>query len=503
MLQFKTKQLLIQNETSPLEEPLLREFVVENADMEEEKQETSLILSRRGMRWIYFALTIFSFGAGANEFSASGLLPQFADAFDISDTKAAYVQSIYALTVGTMGLPMTALLVNQPRKRAIASLMLFFIAGSVMSALAPNYPLLMVGRIFSALPHAPFYGISSATVIRMNPGREGEAIAIVYVGMTLANIAGTPGAAWLARQYGWRFPFWALSGIGGCGLLAILVSAVDKVPRVNTNICEELKDFIKKDLKKPGVSLGLLAIALGFGGMVAFSGYIAPIMTDVVGFSDSDIPWIAATLGIGFTLGNHLGGKLVDRHLTATLYGSLISLAATLCTLVFVAEYPIPTVLGVFALGTFGFGSTVPLSRNVMKKGKPGSILVNSSTNVAFNLGIAFAVWIAGVVIDAGYGYESTGWIGATLTTAGLIMAMASNQYKLKDEKPRQISASPIESSEQGQEQKAGAKVILVSPPEKRTSLWTTMMSWFCCCKKKNHSVEDNNFQGDRYQAGL
>jgi len=67
-----------------------------------------------------------------------------------------------------------------------------------------------------------------------------------------------------------------------------------------------------------------------------------------------------------------------------------------------VAKYPIPSVLSVFTLGTFGFGSSAPLSRNVIEKGKLGSILVTSSTNVAFNLGIAFSVWIAGLVIDAG-----------------------------------------------------------------------------------------------------
>jgi len=474
MSKSNPSQLFIQNEKSLLVAPLLGEFAVTDVDEKEEKQKNSLILSRGEKRWIYLALTIFSFGAGANEFSASGLLPQFADAFDISDTQAAYVQSVYALTVATMGIPVTALLVNQPRKKAIAGLMLCFIAGSVTSALAPNYPLLMVGRVISALPHAPFYGISSTAVNLMNPGEGGKAIAIVYLGMTLANIVGTPGATWLAQQYGWRFPFWVLSGIGGCGLVAILVSAVDKIPRASMNICEELKDFIKKDLKTPGVSLGLLAIVFGFGGMVAFSGYIAPIMTDVAGFNDSDIPWISATLGIGFTLGNHLGGKLADHHFTVTLYGSLISLAATLGALGFVVNYPIPSVLGVFALGTFGFGSSAPLSKNVIEKGKPGSILITSSTNVAFNLGIAFAVWVGGLVIDAGYGYASAGWMGATLTTAGLIMAIASNSCKLKDE-----------FSELGPEEKAGVKVILISPSQKKTSLYATLTSWFGCRDKE------------------
>jgi MFS transporter, DHA1 family, inner membrane transport protein len=462
--------LNIQNEIAPLNEPLLR-----GTDEKEEKQEAAPILSRAEKRWIYFALTIFSFGAGANEFSASGMLPQFADAFGISNTQAAYVQSIYALTVATMGLPATALLVNQPRKKAITGLMLVFIAGSVTSALAQNYSLLMVGRFLSALPHAPFYGISSTTVSLINPGQGGEAIAIVYLGMTLANIAGTPAATWLARQYGWRFPFWTLSGIGGCGLLAILISRVDKIPRVRMNIREELKDFIKKDLKKPGVSLGLLAIAFGFGGIVAFSGYIAPIMIDVAGFGDSDIPWIAATLGIGFTVGNHLGGKLTDGHLTATLYGSLIGLAATLGTLVFVVKYPIPSVFGIFVLGTFGFGSSSPLSRNVIEKGKKDSILITSSTNVAFNSGIAFAVWVTGLVIDAGYGYESAGWMGAALTTGGLMMAIASNQWKPKDAL-RQISASPIET-------------------KKKQSLCATVMSWFGCCY--------NDSQGDQPKVNL
>lgn len=125
-----------------LDQPLLRDFSFNYSEAKDEKQETDFILCSTKKRWIYFALTIFSFGAGANEFSAAGLLPQFADAFGISDTEAAYVQSVYALTVATIDLPATALLVNQPRKRAIIILMLIFISGSITNALAPNYPLL-------------------------------------------------------------------------------------------------------------------------------------------------------------------------------------------------------------------------------------------------------------------------------------------------------------------------------------------------------------------------
>ncbi len=473
-------QLSLQNERplTLLQQPLLRDFSFKNSDVQHEKPAVTFILSSAEKRWIYLALTIFSFGAGANEFSAAGLLPQFADAFDISDTQAASVQAVYALTVATMGLPVTALLVNQPRKRALAILMLIFISGSVTSAFAPNYPSLMLGRILSALPHAPFYGMSSTTICSMNPGKEGEAIAIVYIGMTLANIAGTPGATWLARQLGWRFPFWTLAGIGGCGLLAILISAVDKVPRMNKNIGEELTDFIKKDLKKPGILLGLLAIALGFGGMVAFSGYIAPIMTDVAGFSDNDIPWIAATLGVGFTVGNHLGGKLTDRSLKATLYGSLIGLAVTLGALVFVVKSPIPSIIGVFILGAFGFGSSSPLSRNVIEKGKKDSMLVTSSTNVAFNSGIALAVWITGMVIDTGYDYESAGWMGAALTTTGLLMAILSNRWKLEQE-PSLIPALLNESSAQEVEAKALVKIAPLGTSPKKVSICYKLMSWF------------------------
>jgi|GEM_PF-33007 len=495
----ETNPLFIQSEQSLLQEPLTKEIAVEGADDNNEEQKTSLILSRAEKRWIYLSTTISSFGLAMNEFSAAPLLPYFADAFDISDTKAAYVQTVYALTVATVGIPVTALLVNQPRKRAIAGLMSLFIAGSVASALAPNYPLLLVSRIISALPHASFYGISSTTLCLMNPGQEGEAIAIVYFGMTLATMVGTAAATGLAHQFGWQSPFWVLSGIGVCGLLAALVSALDKTPRTNMNIREELKEFIKKDLKKPGFSSGLLTIAFGFGGMIAFSGYIAPIMTDVAGFSNSDLPWIAATLGAGFTFGNHLGGKLTDRRFLGTLYGSLMGLAATLGALVFAAKYPIPSVLGVFTLGTFGFGTSSPLSRNVIEKGKPGSILVTSSTNVAFNLGIAFAVWITGVVIDAGFSYESAGWMGASLTTAGLILAMASNSCQLKD-KPRQVSVLSIDSSKQKSEEKTGVKVIPISPPKKRESLCVALMSWFRCYKKQDDS-EDDYSRGSQHSS--
>jgi DHA1 family inner membrane transport protein len=123
------------------------------------------------MRKPLLALAVSAFGIGTSEFIIMGLLPDLAHSFRISIPKTGILVSGYALSV-TFGSPLVALAVSRmDRKRALLILMAMFVAGNILCALAPNFLLLLLARILTALCHGAFFGIGSIVAYHLGPLR--------------------------------------------------------------------------------------------------------------------------------------------------------------------------------------------------------------------------------------------------------------------------------------------------------------------------------------------
>ena len=178
------------------------------------------------MRKPLFALAVAAFGIGTSEFVIMGLLPDLAHSFQVSIPKTGILVSGYALSV-TLGSPLVALAMARiDRKRALLMLMGMFTAGNALCALAPTFLLLLGARILTALSHGAFFGIGSIVASHLVPRSErAQAIALMFTGLTLANVLGVPAGTALGQAFGWRFAFWALVPIGfiaGLGLLRLV-----------------------------------------------------------------------------------------------------------------------------------------------------------------------------------------------------------------------------------------------------------------------------------------
>lgn len=155
-----------------------------------------------------WALTISAFGIGTTEFVIMGLLPEVAADFAVSIPTAGYLISGYALGV-VVGAPLlTALGTRVPRKRMLLGLMVLFIAGNLLSALATSYGLLLTGRVVASFAHGAFFGIGAVVAADLvAPHKRAGAIAIMFTGLTAANVLGVPMGTWLGQSYGWRSTF--------------------------------------------------------------------------------------------------------------------------------------------------------------------------------------------------------------------------------------------------------------------------------------------------------
>ncbi|MCP9000490.1 MFS transporter [Pseudarthrobacter sp. RMG13] len=366
------------------------------------------------------ALALGGFGIGLTEFVIMGLLPEVAADFQVGEATAGWLISGYALAVVVGALVLTAAVTRFERKPVLAVLLVLFIAGNLVSAIAPDYGMMMVGRIIAALAHGAFFGIGAVVAADMvAPTKKAGAIAIMFTGLTAANVLGVPFGTMLGQAAGWRSTFWAITVIGVIALAGIL-ALVPKTGHGDTTpgtLRSELRAF-----RSGQVWLSILVTILGYGGMFGAFTYIAFTLTEVSGFAASTVPWLLIVFGVGLFVGNTIGGKAADRNVDRTLVVLLSVLVVVLVGFALTAGSQVLTVASIVLMGGFGFATVPGLQMRVMKYASSAPTLASGANIGAFNVGNALGAWLGGVTITAGFGYTSPIWAGAGITLLGLVV---------------------------------------------------------------------------------
>lgn len=371
------------------------------------------------------ALAVGGFGIGLTEFVIAGLLPEVAADFRVDEATAGWLISGYALSVAVGAILLTAAVTRLPRKTVLLGLMVLFIAGNTISALAPTYEVMLAGRVVAALCHGAFFGIGSVVAGSLvAPARQAAAIAVMFTGLTAANVLGVPFGTLLGQQLGWRSTFWAITVIGVVAWIAIaaLVPA-GAGGRSTTSVRHEARAFAE-----PQVWLSLLVTVLGFGGMFGAFTYIAYTLTGVSGFAASTVPWLLVLFGVGLVVGNAVGGRAADRSVSRTLVVTLGLLTASLVAFALVAGSQPLTIVALVSMGAFGFATVPPLQTRVMRWAGDAQTLASGANIAAFNIGNAIGAWLGGMTISAGLGYTSPLWVGAGMAALALLVAITAER---------------------------------------------------------------------------
>ncbi|MFF8601326.1 MFS transporter [Streptomyces sp. NPDC015232] len=368
------------------------------------------------------ALAIGAFGIGTTEFVIMGLLPEIAADYDVTIPTAGLLVTGYALGV-VLGAPLlTVLGTKVSRKRMLMLLMGLFVLGNLLSALAPSFGLMLTGRVVASLAHGSFFGIGSVVAAELvAPEKKAGAIATMFTGLTVANIVGVPLGTFIGQAVGWRTTFAIVAALGVIGLLGV-AKLVPAMPRAEgARLRGELRAF-----RNPQVLLAMAMTVLGFGGVFAAITYIAPMMTEVAGYSDGAVTWLLVLFGVGMFLGNLIGGRFADRALMPLLYVTLGGLAVVLALFTVTAHNKVLAALTVLLVGALGFATVPPLQKRVLDQAHGAPTLASAVNIGAFNLGNALAAWLGGLVISAGLGFTSPNWVGAVLAAAALLLAFWS-----------------------------------------------------------------------------
>lgn len=381
-------------------------------------------MEKTGPNWPLLALAVGAFGIGVTEFAPMGMLPVIADGVDVSIPSAGLLVSAYAVGV-MVGAPFMTLLFSRFGKRtALIALMSIFTLGNVLSAFAPDYWTLLIARVVTSLNHGAFFGLGAVVAASLvRPDKQATAVATMFMGLTIANIGGVPVATWIGQQIGWREAFGATALLGiitmGGLALALPKSAAGKRPDVRREL---------QVMMRPDVLLPLLTTVLGASAMFVLYTYVAPILQNQTGASEGFITIALVLIGVGFTIGNYVGGRAADWSLTgaASMFLALLSLMMFLSPLLLGTHIGAAITLVIWGMAAFAI--VPPLQMRVMQAASEAPGLASSINIGAFNLGNAIGAGIGGMVINAGVDYAYVPVAGGVAALAALALVQISRR---------------------------------------------------------------------------
>jgi DHA1 family inner membrane transport protein len=367
------------------------------------------------------ALAVAAFGIGTSEFIIMGLLPNLADSFHVSIPKAGALVSGYALSV-TIGAPLVAMATARlERKLTLLLLMGVFILGNLTCAIAPSYNLLFAARVLTALCHGAFFGIGSVVASNLVPrNQRAQAIALMFSGLTLANVLGVPAGTALGQAFGWRASFWAIVPIGLIAAAALYFFVHPQAP-TGTGLLHEFRV-----LRQPQVLLMLTMSVLTSASLFCVFTYITPMLEDITHVTPHAVTLILLLFGVGITIGNLVGGALTDWHPTAFQIASLITLIASLVVLYFAEPYVVPAVATILIWGAIQFAAGAPLQARIVHHASAAPNLASTLNQGAFNFGNAVGASIGGMMLTAGLTYRHLPFASVGLASLTLTLAILS-----------------------------------------------------------------------------
>ena len=366
---------------------------------------------------IEFSMALGSFAIGICEFAPMGLMPEMSSALQLTELETGHFISAYSLGV-MVGAPLLAVMgARLERRWLLVLLMAFFALGNAFSAVADNYGDMMLSRFLSGMPHGAYFGVMSLVAASLVPpdGRA-KAVSRVMLGISSAMLFGSPLSTWLGQEAGWRTTFMLVTGFALFTMLMIFLFLPHNPHEQRNNPLNELKA-----VRNPAIWMSMIIGSVGFAGMFCAFSYQAPTLINQAKADPSWIPVALAAFGLGGFCGNIFGGWLFDR-LQFRSFGVLLLWGTITLLLYPLLTYTLPSMLlGCFLVGTM-VSISPALQTHLMDIAADAQTLAAASSASVFNVANAMGPWLSGMAVAAGFGWSSTGFVGAAMTALALLL---------------------------------------------------------------------------------
>ncbi|MEO3800617.1 Cmx/CmrA family chloramphenicol efflux MFS transporter [Nonomuraea sp. B1E8] len=392
-----------------------------------------------------YILGLSIFAQGTSELMLAGLLPEMARDLHVSVPEAGLLISAFAIGM-LVGAPVLAVAtLRWPPRTALLTFMLVFALTHVAGALTSDYAVVFATRVAGAFVYAGFWAVAASTAIGLVPANSrGKAMSILVGGLTVATIIGLSSGTVIGQHLGWRAAFWAVAGLSVLAAVGVFAtipggrSEAGERPRVRAEL---------RAMLNPQLWIAYGTIMLTTAALLSSFSYLSVLLTGTTGLAPAWVPAVLALYGVGALIGITIGGRTADARPFLVLFTGVTGLIATSAALAASAAVPVLTIVLVFLLGAFGFGTNPALNARPFALAKAAPTLTAAMNVSSFNVGITVGPWLGGLSIGAGFGYPSVAWIGAAIGIAALgAVALAASRHR-RSASPRTAPISEIRSA--------------------------------------------------------
>lgn len=258
------------------------------------------------VRW---ALLSGNFVIGCGVMVVAGTLNDLSRSLQVSVALAGQLIAIGAVVMGVCAPLLAGWVAGFDRRRLLAAALAWYAAGHALSALMPDYAALWPVRALCMLGAAVFTPQAAAAIGHMTaPEHRGRAITFVFLGWSLASVAGMPIASWLGETFGWRVAFGAVSLLAAAAAVWVYRAMPDGVKPAALSLAAWREAFTHP------VLMAIVAVtALQGAGQFTLLSYFAPYARDVLNGSPEALTTLFAWFGACGLIGNLLLARHIDR----------------------------------------------------------------------------------------------------------------------------------------------------------------------------------------------
>jgi DHA1 family inner membrane transport protein len=336
-----------------------------------------------------------------SEFLPTGLLPEIAGELEVSESQVGFLVTIFAGTVVLTTAPLTSLTRSHSRKSLMIVLILVFVLGNILAAVAPNYAVLAVARVIGGLAHGLFWSVVGAYTAGLVPKRHiGRAVAITGGGATAAFILGVPVGTALGHVLGWRLTFVAIGAIV-LVLTLVVVRFLPPIQHIERLATGEIPLPMRKDRTLPGVVIICAIVLIVMMAHNIFYTYIAPYLIGPVGIDPGSVAGILFLYGGAGAVGLVIAGAVSDRFPRS---GFVVAIGLVAVAVLIIAIFPGVQWLTIVAIVLWGAafgGAPSMLQARILHTASP-RIRDSASAylTTSFNFAIGSGAFIGGVLLD-------------------------------------------------------------------------------------------------------
>ncbi|MBP2706080.1 MFS transporter [Microbispora sp. RL4-1S] len=365
------------------------------------------------------AITASLFVFLTTELMPVGLLTRISSGLGISVGVAGLMVTLYGVSAG-LGVPFIVAWTRRINRRVLLSTLLAILAlGNVVTAVSPNYPLVLTTRLVMGFASGVFWAIGVSMAMRLVPERHASrAAAVVMSGISIATVVGIPLGTVVESLTDWRTTFLIWAGLGALVLL-VVIAVVPSLPSANAVSVREVFGLPLKNVPLRLVLFTVVLFVLGHFGAYTF---VRPFLEDNASASSFFITAVLMIYGVGGAAGNFIAGYTVQRSLRGSFVVGCAGLVVSLLLLLAIGHGPAGSIVSLTLWGV-SFGVVQLCQLNMTRAAAPDTFEAAMSLNtMAYNTSIALGALFGGLFADH-LGVSSVVWFGVALTAASLLLS--------------------------------------------------------------------------------